>query len=204
MATYPGDTNYSGPVSSACTGDPSEQVTVGASTPTITTTASPGGPLGMAISDSATVSGVAGAANPTGTVIFELFPAADTTCSGPALFTVTAALNGATPPVATSPLVIPTAGDFHWVATYPGDTNYNGPVGSPCTGTGSEPVTITAGTATVTTTASAGGPLTVALSETAVPRGPPAEAVVVTVGLAEEMVTGSEPVPVQGERTGPL
>ena len=48
------------------------------------------------------------------------------------------------------------------------------------------------------------GPRTVAASEMAVPSGPPAEAVVVTVGLAAVMVTGSAPVPVHGELTGPL
>ena len=48
------------------------------------------------------------------------------------------------------------------------------------------------------------GPLTVAASEMAVPRGPPLEAVVVTVALPAVIVTGSELGPVHGEATGPV
>ncbi len=59
-------------------------MTITQATPTITTTPSPGGPVGTSISDTATVSG---GFNPTGTVTFELFPPGDTTCTGTPAFT---------------------------------------------------------------------------------------------------------------------
>ncbi len=87
VATYNGDANNT-TVSSGCQAEP---VTITQATPTITTMPSPGGPVGISISDTATVSG---GFNPTGTVTFQLFPPSDTTCSGTPVFTSSNSLLG--------------------------------------------------------------------------------------------------------------
>jgi hypothetical protein len=159
VATYDGDTNNAS-VSSACTDEP---VTIGQATPTITTAPDPtSGPVGTSVSDSASV---IGGFNPTGTVTFQLFPPSDTTCSEPPAFTST---NQLTTGSATSgSFTTPAVGTFRWVATYDGDAN-NAPVISGCT---DEPVTIDQATPTIATTASAGGPVGTAISDTATVSG---------------------------------
>ncbi len=122
---------------------------------TIATTAtSAGGPVGTSISDTATVSG---GVTPTGNVTFNLYPPGNATCTGTPAFTSTNALNGATPPGATSGTFATTAvGTYHWTATYNGDTN-NTAVTSACT---AEPVVITQAAPTIATTATpTGGPV---------------------------------------------
>ena len=82
VAIYNGDANNT-TVRSDCAAEP---VTTAQATPTIATTPSAGGPVGVSISDTATVSG---GFNPTGTVTFNLFPPTDPTCSGDPIFTST-------------------------------------------------------------------------------------------------------------------
>ena len=80
VAIYNGDANNT-TVRSDCAAEP---VTTAQATPTIATTPSAGGPVGVSISDTATVSG---GFNPTGTVTFNLFPPTDATCAGTPVFT---------------------------------------------------------------------------------------------------------------------
>ena len=110
-------------------------------TVTIATTASPGFPLGAGtLSDQATLGG---GESPTGTVTFRLYGPGDTTCTGPAVFTSTATLNGMS---AASTAFTPTlAGTYSWVATYNGDGSNN-------------PVSGTCGEATETSTVAPSGP----------------------------------------------
>ena len=132
VATYSGDTNDAA-VSSDC-GD--EPVVIAQLTPTIATMASPGGPVGTSVSDTATVSG---GSNPTGTVTFQLFGPGDATCSAPPVFTsANRPLSGAPLGAVSFPFPPTAAGTYQWVATYHGDTN-NAAVSSVC---GAEPVTI--------------------------------------------------------------
>lgn len=91
--------------------------------PTISTVASPGGPVGTAVTDTATLSG---GADPTGSVTFRLF--SDATCSTE-VFTSTNPLVGSS---ATSDWFTPTApGTYFWTAVYSGDAG-NNPAASPC------------------------------------------------------------------------
>src|SRR5215475_12938617 len=91
-------------------------------TPSISTNPSAGGPVGSAVSDTATVSG---GFNPTGTVTFTLFAPGNPTCAGPPVFTSTNPLTGAS---AVSGSFTPAvAGTYRWVALYSGDAN-NSPV----------------------------------------------------------------------------
>jgi hypothetical protein len=141
-ATYSGDANYSG-VNGACN-DLNESSNVGKATPTITTQASPGGPVGAVVTDTATLTG---GASPTGTVTFRLF--SDSSCTSQ-VFTSTNAVP------ATSGTFTPAApGTYYWIAVYSGDANNNG-APSPC-GAPNESVTITKTTPTISTQASPGG-----------------------------------------------
>ena len=161
VATYNGDTNNA-PVGSGCADEP---VIITQATPTITTTASAGGPVGTSISDTATVSG---GLNPTGTVTFQLFPPGDTTCATAPVFTSPNNPLSGTPPSATSGSFTPTAvGTYRWVATYGGDAN-NAQVSSGCA---AEPVVISQATPTIGTNPSAGGPLGTAIFDTATVSG---------------------------------
>ena len=157
VATYNGDTNNAA-VSSVCGTEP---VTVGKAAPTVSTTPSAGGPVGTSISDTATVSG---GHTPTGNVTFDLFAPTSTNCTGTPVFTSTNALNGATPPGATSGTFATTAvGTYHWVAIYNGDAN-NDTVTSVCgTSRWSSPATPTIATTATPT----GGVIGTSVSDTA-------------------------------------
>ena len=188
VATYNGDTNNT-PVSSVCGAEP---VTVGKAAPTVSTTPSAGGPVGTSISDTATVSG---GYTPTGNVTFNLYPPTSTNCNGTPVFTSTNALNGATPPGATSGTFATTAvGTYQWVATYNGDAN-NNTVTSVC---GNEPVVITQATPTIATAASTGGPVGTSISDTATVSGGHTPTGNVTFNLYPP---GTRPVP--GPRRSP-
>ena len=131
VATYEGDGSNNA-ISSGC-GD--EPVKITRATPNIGTTPSPGGVVGVTISDQANVTG---GFNPTGRVRFELFPPEDATCSGAPVFTST---NPLTAGSATSGSFTPgSAGTWHWVAIYSGDRNNN----RVSTGCNDEPVTLIA------------------------------------------------------------
>ncbi len=145
-AVYSGD-GLNPPASSPC-GAPNESVTLTKATPSISTVASPGGPLSTAVRDVATLGG---GFNPTGSVTFRLF--SDAGCNTQ----VFSSTNTVTAGSATSaPDFTPTAaGTYWWTAVYNGDAN-NTPVTSPC-GAPNESVTITKATPSISTQASPGG-----------------------------------------------
>ena len=139
LAVYSGDTNNYG-TNSGCTSEP---VTVGMQSPSLTTSATPtnetvgAGPL----ADSATLSG---GYSPGGTITFYLFSPSQTCSTSPGSGTYTfkqsvtvTSGNGTYGPTTGGPT--PTsAGTWHWLAVYSGDSNNNG-TNSGCT---SEPVTV--------------------------------------------------------------
>jgi hypothetical protein len=133
IATYNGDANNTS-VSTACN---DEQVTVGKDPTSVATAASAGGVPGVALHDTATVTGTF---LPTGTVTFSLYGPTDTSCTGSAIFTSTVALS--TGGTATSATFSGTsaAGTYNWVAAYSGDEN-SAPSTSKC---GAEPVHVMA------------------------------------------------------------
>jgi LPXTG-site transpeptidase (sortase) family protein len=134
----------------------SDTVTIGKASPTITTTLSGGGTVGIAISDTATLSG---GYNPTGNVTFNLYGVTDGTCSGPVIYT---SIDG-TAPYASGNYTADAVGTYHWMAVYTGDSNNNGAT-SLCA---DEAMTTSKASPTISTTPSAGGVIGVALSDTA-------------------------------------
>ena len=161
VAVYSGDADNLG-ARSACG---AESVTSTKATPTITTTASQGGPIGTTIHDTAQVSG---GANPTGTVTFKLFAPSNPTCasgdSSGAVETVVAPLgaNGSATSAGT-PFTTNEIGTYNWTATYSGDANNT----SASTACNDEQVTVGKDPTSVTTVASAGGAPGIALHDTA-------------------------------------
>jgi len=135
-AHYAGDSNYFA-ADSLC-----EPLSVTKLSPSISTTPSSGGVVGIAINDSATV---AGGSSPTGTVTFNLYGPTDSTCSNSALFTDTKNLSSGT--AVSGNYTTLAAGTFHWKATYNGDTNNNATT-SPCA---DEAVTITKASPSIST-----------------------------------------------------
>jgi hypothetical protein len=137
VATYNGDSNND----SVSSGTADEPVTIGAASPSISTTQQPSSAsVGSSIADQATVSG---GQSPTGTVTFNLYDNPNGT--GTPLFTDTEPLSNGS---ATSAGFTTTAtGTDYWVATYNGDSNNN----SVTSGTSDEPVTITGQTPTIGT-----------------------------------------------------
>jgi outer membrane protein assembly factor BamB len=149
IADYSGDVSNN-PVTGTCNA-PNESVTVAKASPSLSTQASAGGPVGAtSVTDTATVSGGFG---PTGAVTFRLY--SDAACATE-VFTSTNALSGGT---ATSGSFNPTVpGTYYWTAVYAGDANNNGAV-SGCNAP-NESVTITRAQPTLTTQASSGAPVT--------------------------------------------
>ena len=134
------------------------KIAVVKASPTISTQASAGGPVGMPVHDVATL---AGGSSPTGTVTFRLFSDADCQTQ---VYTSTNPVLGAT---ATSG-VFPTtaAAIYRWTAVYSGDAN-NNPATSACNAP-NESVTITAFQAPAITRTITGdllGPVTVTAGE---------------------------------------
>ncbi len=101
----------------------SVEVTVARATPTIVTQASPSSTgVGGTIFDTATVTGVAGVASPTGTVNFQLYGPGDTSCAAAPVFQSTNALAGG---AATSGgFAVSQQGIYRYTAAYSGDSNY--------------------------------------------------------------------------------
>jgi hypothetical protein len=167
IASYSGDANNN-PIAGACN-DANESVVVSQATPSIATTASAGGVIGVSVTDSATLSG--GFA-PTGSIVFRLYgPSATIVCdAGNLVFTsspIAVTGNGSYGP---SDAFTPTApGTYRWIASYSGDTN-NAAVAGAC-GDANETVMITRATPTIATTASTGGAIGTALSDTATVSG---------------------------------
>jgi YVTN family beta-propeller protein len=137
VATYNGDSNNN-PVSS---GSSDESVSVVPATPTISTVQRPASvTVGASVADRATVSG---GFNPTGTVTFDLY--GNPNGAGAPLFIDTETLTDGT---ATSQgYATKATGTDYWVATYHGDASNN----SVRSGSGDEPVTVSAATPTIST-----------------------------------------------------
>ena len=168
IASYSGDTNNVA-VSGACN-DANESTLVNKDTPTLSTTASAGGVIGVSVTDTASL---ANGTNPTGTITFSLYgPSATAVCNaGNLVFTsnaITVNGNGSYGP--STPSFTPTAvGTYRWIASYSGDANNNAVSGA-C-GAANETVVITQATPSIVTTASAGGPIGTQLSDTATVSG---------------------------------
>jgi Bacterial Ig-like domain (group 3) len=167
VAHYGGDANNA-PATSACG---TEAVTIAKGTPTITTDASAGGPVGVQIHDTAQVSG---GDNPTGTVTFSLYSPSNAGCvnnsdSGlGSLQSWTVALGQDGSAVVPNPGYTTTqVGTYQWVAHYSGDAN-NMSVTSAC---GTETVTVGKASPRITTKASEGGPVGAQIDDTALVTG---------------------------------
>jgi hypothetical protein len=105
--------------------------------------------LGGSITDTAHLTG---GTNPTGTITFNLFGPADTTCSSSAVFSTTAAVSGNGNYTSTS-FTPPGAGTYRWQVSYSGDSN-NSAVGPTTCGDPSETVVVQKVTPTLSSTAS--------------------------------------------------
>jgi len=121
-------------------------VALGCASPTLSTTPSPGGPIGTVINDTATLTG---GNRPTGSITFKLYGPNDTGCSKPAILTQTVGLSGTH--AATSPGFTTIAvGTYEWTASYSGDgDNY-----AATSGCGKEAAVITEASPTIATTLS--------------------------------------------------
>ena len=143
-ASYSGDTNDA-PATSACNAA-NESSTVAKVTPTISTVAT-SATLGSAIHDTATITGshVVG-----GTVTFEAFVPANTTCTAGATFAATVAVTGAGD-YPSGNFTPGHAGEYRWVVSYSGDAN-DEPATSPCNAA-NEISTVAKATPTISTSA---------------------------------------------------
>jgi subtilisin-like proprotein convertase family protein len=163
VAVYSGDTANNA-VTSPC-GAANESVVIAKATPSIATLASAGGVPGTNIHDTATVSG---GSSPTGSVTFTLFGPNNPTCTGAPIFTsANRPLSGGTATSADYPTTA--EGTYNWVAVYNGDTA-NNVVTAPC-GATNESASIAKATPTISTTASAGGPVGTQVHDTATVSG---------------------------------
>ena len=139
---YAGDGNNNGFTD---LGGVTEQIVINSTTPTLLTTPGPGGTVPATLQDSATLSN---AYNPTGSIVFNLYPPADTSCTGTPAHTETVALSGNSASTVAGYLAN-IAGVWHWTASYAGDTN-NSAASSGCT---AEPVTVNKASPSIVTAA---------------------------------------------------
>ncbi len=141
-------------------------------TPTITTQASVGGPLGTSISDTAVLSG---GASPTGTITFGAYGPDDTTCTGAVAFTSSVPVNG-NGTYESGPFMPTAVGTYRWIAAYSGD-GANNPVSGACNDP-NESAVISAAvldatlSTTATPTATVGQPISDTATVTGAPSGP--------------------------------
>ncbi|HVF20792.1 MAG TPA: hypothetical protein VNA14_11185, partial [Mycobacteriales bacterium] len=150
-AFYSGDANNA-PVSGACNAA-NETTEVARSSPTLATVAT-SVTLPGTISDSATLTGPAGAPVPTGSVTFVAYgpvigappvPTCGTTAYTSSAITLTPGVGNSTASSTSDPAAAafaPTAGTYYWVASYSGDANYL-PTAGTC-GAAGETSTVTA------------------------------------------------------------
>ncbi|HVC39246.1 MAG TPA: hypothetical protein VNH20_04630 [Candidatus Dormibacteraeota bacterium] len=128
QATYSGDNNNVGPVSSSCM---SEGMVVNANHPSIATQTVPASPvsLGTSVYDTAALTGAT--ANAGGTISYGLY--SDASCANlvVSLTPTNNAVVGGVVPHSNS-YVFNAAGDWYFEATYSGDNNNVGPVSSSC------------------------------------------------------------------------
>jgi hypothetical protein len=144
IASYSGDPNNTG-ITGAC-GDAGESSVVNKAAPTLATTPSAGGTVGVTLNDSATLTN---AVSPTGSIVFNLYPPTDTTCTGTAAFTQSVTLSGNTAST-TGGFVTNAAGTWRWTASYAGDAKNE----SASSGCQAEQVTVTKATPSLGTTPS--------------------------------------------------
>ena len=97
--------------------------------PTLTTQASASVPQGGTIFATATLSG---GTSPTGTIVFDLFPPADTTCLGAPAFSTSKTVNMGNASYQSAGFVANTAGTWRWTAHYDGDANNAATPRTPC------------------------------------------------------------------------
>ena len=188
-ATFTGDSANGIPSSSDSSA--TECFTVNPVDPTLSTTAGADVTLGTAVTDSATLGGTAtqpanpvinltgtGGAAAAGTITFKLYGPSDTACGSLVYTSATVAVSGNNTYSSPAPQFVPlTAGNYHWVAVYSGNSpNTNGVThNAACTDT-AEDVSVTGVTPTLSTaqewvpnddatiTAAAGGDLTGSVS----------------------------------------
>jgi hypothetical protein len=110
------------------TSRPTLEITVVRGIPTMTTQASRNAGAGT-IADTATVTGFAGVAVPTGTVTFTVYGPNDATCTGAVFNSSTNALAAGVATSGAFPASLP--GTYRFTAAYSGDANY-APVTAPC------------------------------------------------------------------------
>jgi uncharacterized repeat protein (TIGR01451 family) len=110
----PGDANNLGSTA------PAQPTVVSAASPGLTTTASPGGPVGSTLTDSALLSG---GYFPTGTITFELF--ANGVAAGTPAFTDTIPVISGDGTYTSASFTTTVAGTYSWQAVYSGDGNNN-------------------------------------------------------------------------------
>jgi hypothetical protein len=188
-ATFTGDSANGIPSSSDSSA--TECFTVNPVDPTLSTTAGADVTLGTAVTDSATLGGTAtqpanpvinltgtGGAAAGGTITFKLYGPSDSGCGSLVYTSTTVAVSGNNTYSSPAPQFVPaTAGNYHWVAVYSGNSpNTNGVThNAACTDT-AEDVSVTSVTPTLSTaqewvpnddatiTAAAGGDLTGSVS----------------------------------------
>ncbi len=120
IASYGGNSDNA-PVAGTCS-DTGETVTVTPAQPALGTVATPTAPVGSAIHDVATISGVFGPLT-AAQVHFALYFGAD--CSGPATAVATASVSnaGAAWTVTSADYTMTAAGTYHWIASYTGNAD---------------------------------------------------------------------------------
>ncbi len=165
MASYSGDANNSAAGPTACN-DPAEAVVVSTSNPTIVTHASAPVTVGGTITDTATL---AGGANPTGTITFQVFGPDNNTCTGTPIFTSTKTVAG-NGDYTSAPFTVPAVGAYRFVATYSGDAN-NSPAGPTACLDANEVSSGTKAGPAIATTASAAVAVGSAINDTAILTG---------------------------------
>ncbi len=158
VATYSGDLNYAPVTSPVGCGDPDEMFTVALQPLVLTTQASTNSATvapGTAVTDTATLTPVAGAPAPTGTVTYTLVgPNPDAGCTAPTVG------SPSTVPVGSSstPYTVTATGAYNFVATYSGDSFY-APITTPV-GCGVPAERFSVGQAPTTIVTHAAGPVT--------------------------------------------
>ncbi len=130
-------------------GSSSNQVTVSpGALPIATQVAPPAIGVGSPFQDTATLSPTAGAATPTGTVTFVVYPTGSS-CDTSSVFSSTNPVDAAGTTAVSDPFTPTTQGGYDVIATYSGDANY-GPTSTTC-GDPGESVSVGPATVAVTT-----------------------------------------------------
>jgi hypothetical protein len=144
IAEYSGDAHNEGAGPTTCGIEPEIAVVrtpdITPVTPAFATTASESPGVGLPVYDTAHLSG---AVAPFGSITFALFGPEDTTCSGPPVFTSTAAVTG-NGDYRSDPFVPPREGAYRWMAEFSGDALNAGSGPGICNEPG-ETVVVTAG-----------------------------------------------------------